>query len=65
MVNFVDINQKCMYKILNFLFSVGVSRPSVFNQGDSATGSVTDFLSRLQSDGKSNNINVLKNYLIM
>lgn len=54
-----------MYEILNFLFSVGVSRPSVFNQGDSATGSVTDFLSRLQSDGKSNNINILKNYLIM
>jgi thioredoxin-related protein len=25
-------------------------RPSVFNQGDSTTGSVTDFLSRLQSD---------------
>ncbi|KAL9540332.1 hypothetical protein MBANPS3_009745 [Mucor bainieri] len=30
--------------------NVGVSRPSVFNQGDSATGSVTDFLSRLQAD---------------
>ncbi|CAO0799282.1 unnamed protein product [Mucor circinelloides] len=30
--------------------NAGVSRPSVFNQGDSATGSVTDFLSRLQSD---------------
>ncbi|KAI8643123.1 hypothetical protein BD408DRAFT_385980 [Parasitella parasitica] len=26
------------------------SRPSVFNQGDSATGSVTDFLSRLNSE---------------
>lgn len=29
---------------------VGSSRPSVFNQGDSTTGSVSDFLSRLQSD---------------
>lgn len=38
-------------------FIVGVSRPSVFNQGDSATGSVTDFLSRLQSDGKSKQTN--------
>ncbi|CAO3656767.1 unnamed protein product [Mucor hiemalis] len=29
---------------------IGSSRPSVFNQGDSTTGSVSDFLSRLQSD---------------
>lgn len=29
---------------------LGSSRPSVFNQGDSTTGSVSDFLSRLQSD---------------
>ncbi|KAI8977203.1 hypothetical protein BDF20DRAFT_873538 [Mycotypha africana] len=29
------------------------TRPSVFNQGDSATGSVADFVSRLQADGQS------------
>ncbi|KAG2198265.1 hypothetical protein INT47_004349 [Mucor saturninus] len=32
---------------------VGSSRPSVFNQGDSATGSVSDFLSRLNYEGNS------------
>ena len=32
---------------------VASSRPSVFNQGDSATGAVTDFLSRLESDADS------------
>ncbi|KAI7905641.1 uncharacterized protein BX663DRAFT_500450 [Cokeromyces recurvatus] len=35
---------------------VGISRPSVFNQGDSTTGSVTDFLNRLQPDEYSRSI---------
>lgn len=37
----------------SFIFFFSLVRPSVFNQGDSTTGSVTDFLSRLQSDSKN------------